>query len=241
IEGLAPFAALRRFPPMAGLLAVVLATVIVSCLILAVSVNHTGNTSKDFIKAVLQLNVAGLMDMFSEAWLGFYLLGIFVHLVASMVVGIRCSGSITAEREKQTWEALLLTPLSAKQMVYSKLWGVMGASYWYLLAYAAPVLIFSVFGGLLSLFLTALLIFQTALAMYFIGAAGVYCTATSKNSWRSLLRTMAWGYLGGLVISLIVSPLIAILWLILWAIFALIDFFTKSGISSAAGTYMPAL
>jgi ABC-type transport system involved in multi-copper enzyme maturation permease subunit len=241
VEGLAPFPALRRFPPLYALLSLLLATAAACVAILAWSVYRTGNTPKDFLTAVMQFNIAGVMSMFEEAYKGFYALGMVVQLAASMIVGIRCSGSITAEREKQTWEALLLTPLSAKQMVYSKLWGVMGASYWYLLAYAAPAVIFSVLGGLLSLVLTVLLVMQTALAMYFIGAAGIYCSASSKTSWRSLLRTMAWGYLGGLLISAIASPLILILWGILSLIFYLVDVFTKSNVGKTSSGYIPAL
>ena len=223
VEGLAPLHSLKRVPQWLGLAFVTLATTLASCLILAWAVRQSGSTMKDLVKALQQFNVAGLMDMFSSAWLGFYIMGVVVQLLASLIVGIRCSGSITSEREKQTWEALLLTPISAKQMVSNKLWGVMGASYWYLLAYAAPALIFCVFGGLLSLFLTSLLIVQTALATYFIGAAGIYCSASSKNSWRSLLRTMVWGYLGGILMSLIMSPLIGVLMLMIYLILYIID------------------
>jgi ABC-type transport system involved in multi-copper enzyme maturation permease subunit len=223
VEGLAPLPSLKRVPQWIGLASVTLATTVACCLILAWSVKQSGSTMKDLLKAATQFNVAGLMNLFAPSWLGFYIMGVVVQLLASLVVGIRCSGSITGEREKQTWEALLLTPLSAKQMVYNKLWGVMGASYWYLLAYAAPALIFCVFGGLRSLFLTVLLIGQTALATYFIGAAGIFCSATSKNSWRSLLRTLAWGYLGGTLISLIVSPLIGILIALIMLVLYILD------------------
>ena len=64
-------------------------------------------------------------------------------------------GAISSERERQTWEALLLTPLSAGQIIRGKLWGVMAASYWYLLAYAAPAVTLSVLGGPVAVFWTA--------------------------------------------------------------------------------------
>jgi ABC-type transport system involved in multi-copper enzyme maturation permease subunit len=240
VEGLAPLPSLKRLPQWLGLTSVVVGTTAASMVILGWSVWASGNSLKDMMKAIAHFNVVSLMTMFEPAWLGFYIMGMVVQLLASLVVGIRCSGSITGEREKQTWEALLLTPLSAKQMVSSKLWGVMGASYWYLLAYAAPAVIFSVLGGLQSLFLTALLIVQTALATYFIGAAGVYCSASSKNSWRSLLKTMAWGYLGGLLISFVVSPLILILAAVLMLVLYIIDVLTKSGISRTGNLFLPA-
>src|SRR5262249_32900730 len=100
---------------------------------------------------------------------------IVVLLPGRPVVGIRFSRSVTSEREKQTWEALLMSPLSAKQLVRSKLWGVMGASYWYLLAYVAPAAALAALGGWLALVWTVLGLAVTVLAMYFIGAAGIYC------------------------------------------------------------------
>ena len=40
---------------------------------------------------------------------------------STVIVGIRCSGAIVSEREKQTWEALLVTPLTARELVRGKL------------------------------------------------------------------------------------------------------------------------
>jgi ABC-type transport system involved in multi-copper enzyme maturation permease subunit len=219
VEGLAPFHSLKRVPQWVGLAAVVVLTTLVSIAILAWSVRAGGNTTKDVVRALAQLNVAGLLSMFSYADIGFYVMGLLVLVLASLIVGIRCSGSITTEREKQTWEALLLTPLSAKQIISNKLWGIMGASYWYLLAYAAPALIFSVFGGVKSLFQTTLLIVVTPLAMYFIGAVGIYCSVTSKNSWRSLLRTVMWGYLLGFILAMLFGGFLSLfIALALWII-----------------------
>src|SRR5947209_16116918 len=155
-------------------------------------------------------------------------------LLASLVVGVRCSGSITGEREKQTWEALLLTPMSAKSMIHGKLWGVMASSYWYLLAYGATAVLFAALGGVLALFWTVIWLSATVLAMYYIGAAGLYCSARSKNSWRSLLGTVVYGYLGGLCIFLVASPVTAILALVLILLLAIMDIFLKTGVASLA-------
>ena len=132
-------------------------------------------------------------------------------LLAGVVIGIRCSGAITGERERQTWEAVLLTPLSAKQLVHGKLWGVMGACYWYLLAYAVPAVLLSALGGIGSLGWTVLWLAVTVLAMYFMGAAGLWCSARSKTSWRSLLGTMALGYVGGFVLYGVAVPFLFII------------------------------
>ncbi len=148
--------------------------------------------------AVAHLDLASLAAMRPVgAENGFQVQGLVVMLTASFIVGVRCSGGITGERERQTWEAVLLTPLSAKQLVAAKLWGVMSACYWYLLAYAAPAVLLSALGGWAALFWTAAWLAITVLAMYFLGAAGVWCSARSKTSWRSLLATMGVGYVVG--------------------------------------------
>ena len=81
-------------------------------------------------------------------------------------------------------------------MIHGKLWGVTGASYWYLLAYGAPAVMLSVLGGVLAFFWTLLWLGVTVLAMYFVGAAGLYCSArghvvvaeSAGDAWHGLRR-----------------------------------------------------
>jgi ABC-type transport system involved in multi-copper enzyme maturation permease subunit len=233
IEGLAPTEQLRRVPQWLAILIVVLVTALSSSLILVFSM-PTGKGISDLFKALAHLDVAQLANLWPDAGFGFLIQSLVVLLLASLIVGVRCSGAITGEREKMTWEALLLTPMSAKSMIHGKLWGIMGSSYWYLLAYAATAIVFSVLGGVLALFWTVLWLAVTVLAMYFIGAAGLFCSARSKNSWRSLLGTVAYGYLGGLAIFLVVSPITGIVSLILILILAIMDLFLNTGIASLA-------
>ena len=101
--------------------------------------------------------------------------------------------------------------MSAKQLVAGKLWGVMGACYWYLLAYAVPAVLLSALGGVGCLGWTALWLAVTVLAMYYMGAVGIWCSARSKSSWRSLLGTMAMGYLFGLALYLLDAIPVSIL------------------------------
>src|SRR5260370_2969820 len=115
--------------------------------------------------------------------------GIGALLVATLLVGVRCSGAITGERERQTWEALLLTPLPAPHLIRGKLWGIIGASYPYLLAYLLPALAFSVLAWGCAPIYTFSLMFVTWLAMAFVGSAGLWCSVHSKGSWRRLLLT----------------------------------------------------
>ena len=95
-------------------------------------------------------------------------------LFFSLLVGIRCSGAVSGERERMTWEALLLTPLTSQQLIRGKLWGILAVSYVYLLAYAIPVIPLSLLGGIYSLMWILIPLGVSVLAMYYIGAAGAH-------------------------------------------------------------------
>jgi ABC-type transport system involved in multi-copper enzyme maturation permease subunit len=233
VEGLAPNPALRRVPQWLGIAVVAGLTIVSSLAILWASL-APGKGVGDVLRAVVQVRPDKVRALLPDAGVGFLVQGVAVMVLASLVVGIRCSGSVTGERERQTWEALLLTPLSAKQLIRGKMWGIMGASYWYLLAYAAPALTLSVFGGPLALFWTLLWLAVTVLAMYFVGAAGLWCSVRAKNSWRALLGTLGLAYLGGTGIYLITSPIMAILALLLVLGLYFIDLFTGTHMADLA-------
>jgi ABC-type Na+ efflux pump permease subunit len=223
VEGLAPIAAMRRVPRWLAITLIAGLTTLSSLGILWWAKDSRASTA-DVLRACMELNVRKAASLLPEANSGFWVQGLVAMFLASLVVGIRCSGSIAVEREKQTWEAVLLTPMTAKQIVRGKLWGVMGASFWYLLAYAGPAVTLSAFGGPLALCYTVLWIAVTVLAMYFIGAAGLWCSVSARNSWRSLLHTMVVGYLGGGVMYLVISPAIGILFLLLLLVLLIIDY-----------------
>jgi ABC-type transport system involved in multi-copper enzyme maturation permease subunit len=237
VEGLAPTPALRRIPQWLGITTVATLTTISSVSILILSL-PAGVRVGDLLLALARFQPARLAGLMPNAGDGFLVQGLVAMLLASLVVGIRCSGSVTGERERQTWEALLLTPLSAKQMIRGKLWGIMAASYAYLLAYAAPAIVFSVFGGVLALFWVLLWLAVTLLAMYYVGAAGLWCSVRSRNSWRALMGTMVAGYVGALAIYACSLAIVLPATWILSAILSLIDRSLGTGLSSAATPFL---
>jgi ABC-type transport system involved in multi-copper enzyme maturation permease subunit len=231
IEGLAPNPTLRRIPQWAAITLIAALTTISSLTILWLAI-VPGHSTTDVLRAMLRLDVRETATLLQGASTGFLVQAILAMLIASLVVGIRCSGAITSEREKQTWEAVLLTTLSARSIIRGKLWGVMGASYWYLLAYAAPAVTLSVLGGPLALVYTILWLAATVLVMYFIGAAGLWCSVQAVNSWRSLLHTLVAGYVAGLTIYAVASPFIAVLAVMLLLFLLIIDWLIGSNLSS---------
>ncbi|HXG08237.1 MAG TPA: ABC transporter permease subunit [Gemmataceae bacterium] len=236
VEGLAPAAFLRRLPRWLGVLTVFVASTASSCLILWLY-RTPGTTLQTLLHHAARLDLIGLSLQIGPAEEGFQAQGVVVMLLASLLVGIRCSGAVSGEREKQTWEALLLTPLTAKQLIRGKLWGIMGASYVFVLAYAVPALSLAMLGGLAALFWAAIWLAVTVLAMYCIGAVGIWCSVRCRTSWRSMLWTVATGYVGGFIIFCASAGPLAILALFVLLALMMISDLLKVNLlpSSAAG------
>jgi hypothetical protein len=231
VVGIAPFAGLRRVPQWLGVALIVLGSTATSLGALYLAKDPKASVA-DVLRASLDMNVRKSAELLPKASEWFFLQGLAAMFLASLVVGIRCSGSIASERERQTWEAVLLTPMTAKQIVRGKLWGILGAATWYVLAYAAPALALSAFGGPLSLFYTLLWLGVTVLAMYYIGAAGLWCSVRANDSWRSLLYTMALGYVGGGVLYLVLTPAFAVVMGLLLLILLLFDLLLNTGLAA---------
>jgi ABC-type transport system involved in multi-copper enzyme maturation permease subunit len=222
VEGIAPLAFLRRIPRWLGMVIIFLITVtvcagfLVQALMASTSFNQVREWAIHFDLAAMATNMTPVTNEF--IWLGFWAM-----LLASSLVGLRCSGAITGERERQTWEALLLTPMPARELISGKLYGIIGAATPYLLAYAAPALAFSLFGGIDTVFWTALWLIVTLLAMNFFGAAGLWCSAQAKTSWRSLLWTVAMGYAAGFLLFAVAEIVAFILFIVFLLTLLLID------------------
>jgi hypothetical protein len=242
VDGVAPLVIFKRIPSWLGLTLIFSLTVAVCGAILWAH-RPTGLTLSGLVGMIFAFDVPGLQAAFFRSLDSseqFFWLGVVVTLIASLAVGIRCSGAVSGEREKQTWEALLLTPLAARQLIRGKLWGVLGASAPYLLAYAIPALTLAPLGGAMAMVWVILWVGVTLLAMWFVGAAGLWCSVRSKSSWRSLLGTLGFGYVGGFLVFAVSSPAMFILALILVLALAIIDSMLNIGLMRAAnafGTY----
>ena len=106
-----------------------------------------------------------------------------------------------------------------------------------MLAYAIPAFAFSVLGGFFAAFWTLLGIAVTTLAMYYVGAAGIWCSVRSKSSWRSLLGTLGFGYVGGVLLYGITSPVTFIIAGIIYIFLKLADDFYATSFTQAVGGF----
>ncbi len=126
--------------------------------------------------------------------------GLTALLLLTLLVAIRASGSIAEERERATWDGLLLTPISTRQIVRGKFWGILRAGLPYLAAYAVGTVPLSWLIGLPAVFDALAVVAALFFAAAWVAAIGVYCSACLRQSWRSLLLTLAASYVGGAVI-----------------------------------------
>ncbi len=225
VEGIAPLPVFRQIPAWFGIVMVLLLTLSSCGTILCLNL-PPGTRVEDLAAMIIRgdfKEFIARINLIAPCGEWFMLQGILVVFLASLVVGIRCSGAISGERERLTWEALLLSPLDTRQLVRGKLRGIMGASYPYLRVYAVPAVLLSVIGGIPALIWTLIALGVTLLAMYFIGAAGIWCSVRSKSSWRSLLGTLGFGYLGAFLIFVVTSPVILMVSAIIYMLLITID------------------
>jgi ABC-type transport system involved in multi-copper enzyme maturation permease subunit len=132
--------------------------------------------------------------------------GTILVLMASLIVGIRASGSICTEREQQTWDTILLTPLAVRTIIRDKQRGILQAAGPYLwFGYAVPSLLLVSLRSPESLAAVLVVVVACWIAMYYMVAAGLWCSVRSMSSWRSLLGTLAIGYGGGLALGFLLS------------------------------------
>jgi ABC-type transport system involved in multi-copper enzyme maturation permease subunit len=226
VDGLAPLAALRRVPRWLGVTAIFLITLFSSAFILWSHLQRSVSFG-ELLHLLGSAQIGQLASLSRSAGEAFHAQGVIALLVAVLLVGLRCSGAVTGERERQTWEALLLTPLPVRQLIRGKLWGIMGASYPYLSAYAVPACVLALLGGWRATVGTVLLLGVTWLAMIFVAAAGLWCSVHAKSSWRSLLGTVLIGYGGGFFLLGIAFPVAGIGFLLLLATLAIMDWMSN--------------
>jgi ABC-type transport system involved in multi-copper enzyme maturation permease subunit len=210
VVGLAPLPWFRYIPRWLGITLVAILSTLAGLMVLSTA---AGLGPEQLVMLALRGDFGRIVINPVSAGSAFMWVGGAVTLLASLVVGIRCSGSITGEREKHTWEALLLTPLATPQLVRAKLWGVIGSTYPYLIAYAVPMCFCMFLADPMLVIHLAIQLGVIWLAMFYVGAAGLWCSAGAKSSWRSLLGTVAWGYLGGAAIQAVLSPVLVFVWL----------------------------
>ncbi len=126
---------------------------------------------------------------------GIFLMGPCLLVFLSFIALTVGAGTISGERENQTWDLLLTTTLEPRQLVRGKLWGIMDFLGMWFLAFWPAAFLVSLFAGLEAAFWTALWGGLTWLVTYFAAAVGLECSTRAPSSRRSLLTALASFYL----------------------------------------------
>lgn len=231
VEGIAPLPLLQRIPRWLGVVAVVVFTALVSA-------SHFLTEDLDLNRWTTLLAGERYYDLYRllvnnpDTIAAFWLQAVVLVVFASLLVGIRCSGSVSGERERQTWEALLLTPLPIRELIRGKLWGIIGATRPYLIAYLVPAILLSAVAGPMALTATVLSAVVVWPALYFVGAVGMWYSVSSRSSWQGLLATLSVSYLGGFLICVFSMPVVLFLSMLLLGILYLLDSLVSGGLAA---------
>jgi hypothetical protein len=183
---------LRRLPRWTGVAAVALASTLVSLLILA-SYLPAGVTPGSLAAAVVRGDFAAVTSAVSSlgspdwAFLG---LGMMVVLLCGVAVNVRAAGAVSGEREKGTWDMLLLAGLGPQAMLRSKLMGIIEATYPYLIAYAVPATLLGALGGVLSALSVLGCLLVAWPAMYLSAALALERSARYPSAWKSTIDSL---------------------------------------------------
>ena len=106
---------------------------------------------------------------------------------------MRALGAVTGERERQTWDCLLLTPLDTRALLHAKVWGIAHSLTPYVVAFGIASILVAAPGGIEPLLLCVYFAVVNWLVSYFCCVLGVWCSALGSGSWRALLSTVAMG------------------------------------------------
>ncbi|WP_254054041.1 ABC transporter permease [Singulisphaera sp. GP187] len=140
--------------------------------------------------------------------------GMVVAWLIQWAIGLRAAVTIASEREGGTWDAILTSPLEAKEIIRAKLWGSLFALRW---VFGAAVLAWSLaFAvGAMSAQDYANLVVGTLVIGAFMAAVGIRASLASTTATRAMAVTIG-VWLGALVaFSIIAAILTAIAWLLL--------------------------
>ena len=122
----------------------------------------------------------------------FPVLGCIECGILSLVVPIITSGSISGEREKQTLDIMLTTPVKTFSIAVGKLESAMVVVMMYMISSIPLLAIAFVLGGLSWWALLGLIGMMLYLGIY-VGSVGIFCSSVVKKSVAATILTLAIG------------------------------------------------
>jgi ABC-type transport system involved in multi-copper enzyme maturation permease subunit len=145
--------------------------------------------------------------------------GTFMGWLLQWAIGLRAAVSIASEREKGTWDALLMSPLTPGEIVRAKVFGSLHALRWMVgamvLAWTLAVIVGAVSVGDYVDWIAANALFGALMA-----AIGVRCSLSLSTATRAMTWTIALWLTGIAVVACAAGSLIAIGWMLIIAVWS---------------------
>lgn len=132
----------------------------------------------------------------------FPILGCVECGILSLIIPIITSGSISGERERQTLDIMLTTPISPFSIAVGKLGSAMVVVMMYLISSIPIMAIAFVLGGMSWWALFGLFGMYIYLGIY-VGSVGIFCSSVVKKSVAATILTIAIG-IGIIVITAVI-------------------------------------
>lgn len=158
-------------------------------------------------------NYANLVSLFP-------ILGIVECVILSLVIPIITSGSISGERERQTLDIMLTTPVKPFSIALGKLGSALMLVMMYMISSVPVLSIAFILGGLNWASLFGLIVMMLYIGIY-VGSIGIFCSSAVKKSVAATVLTM--------LISWAVTLLTILLFVMLLSI--------KTMLAVSSGTY----
>lgn len=123
----------------------------------------------------------------------FPVLGCIECGLISLIVPIITSGSISGERERQTLDIMLTTPVSPFSIALGKLQSAMMVVMMYMITSVPVMAIAFVLGGMSWSALIGLFVMLLSIGIY-VGSVGVFCSSVVKKSVLATILTIVIGF-----------------------------------------------
>jgi hypothetical protein len=140
----------------------------------------------------------------------------FLGWVLQWAIGLRAAVSIASERERATWDALLMSPLEAREIVRAKLAGSLYALRWMagamVLAWTLGVLV-----GALPILDYIFWISRNATTGLFMAAIGVRASLSLATATKAMTWTISMWLASLVVVAVVAFSIIALIWLTVFA------------------------
>jgi ABC-type transport system involved in multi-copper enzyme maturation permease subunit len=138
---------------------------------------------------------------------------LYLSWLIQWAIGLRAAASISSEQERGTWDSLLTSPLTGREIVWGKLWGSLYAILW-LIAAAVLAWTWALLCGVTSIGPYASWVAGLLVSSAFMAALGVRTSLSCRTATRALTVTVGLWLVSIVVVNIVAAIAIGSLFLI---------------------------